>query len=211
MKNTHIFITGIGTDVGKTIVSAIVTESLQADYWKPIQAGNLDESDSITVEKLLTNTNSIIHAESYRFSQPKSPHFAAELDAKYIEKAQISRPKTENTLVIEGAGGLLVPLYKTFLIANLLEKDDFVIVVSKHYLGSINHTLLTLNELQSRNIQNVGIVFVGDENKATESIISLNSNAKIIGRIPWIQHLEKQSIKREADAIYKPLLDFINS
>ena len=109
-SNMKIFVTGIGTDVGKTIASAIITESLEADYWKPIQAGDADNSDSHKLERLLTNSKTKIHPNSYLLQTPASPHFAAEKEGITIELEKIKEPKTKNSLVIEGAGGVFVPL-----------------------------------------------------------------------------------------------------
>ena len=143
----RIFVTGISTEVGKTIASAIIVEALNADYWKPIQAGDLDSSDSHKVSSLISNEISVIHPNSYALNQPMSPHAAAELDGIKIDLAQISVPHTTNHLVIEGAGGLLVPLNENNTILDLIDPTYKVIVVSRHYLGSINHSLLTINLL----------------------------------------------------------------
>ena len=163
-----IFITGIGTDVGKTIASSIVVEALEADYWKPIQAGDLDNSDSHKIHRYIANSTTKIHENSYKLNTPASPHLAAEIDGITIDLKQIKEPKTKNHLVIEGAGGVLVPLNNTDSIIDLIQKDYKVIVVSRHYLGSINHTLLTIEALKNRNISVAGIIFSGDENKASE-------------------------------------------
>lgn len=175
--------TGIGTDVGKTIASAIVTESLQADYWKPIQAGDVDDSDSHKIQRYLSNEKSKIHPNSYVLQTPASPHYAAELDGITIDLNQIQEPKTKNHLVIEGAGGILVPLNQSQTIVDLIQPDYKIIVVSRHYLGSINHTLLTIEALQNRKLTIAGILFNGDENPATESIILSKTGIKMIGRI----------------------------
>jgi dethiobiotin synthetase len=177
------FITGIGTDVGKTIASAIITEALEADYWKPIQAGDLNNSDSHKVEKYISNTKTIFHKNSYALNTPASPHLAADIDNIEIDLKKIKAPKTKNRLVIEGAGGLYVPLNQKDTIADLIQSDYKVIVVSRHYLGSINHTLLTIEALKSRNIAIAGIIFNGDENIATEEIILSKTKCKLIGRI----------------------------
>ena len=166
-----LFITGIGTDVGKTIAAAIVTQALEADYWKPIQAGDLDHSDSHKIKRYISNTKTIVHPNSYQLNTPASPHWAAELDNVIIDLQQIVEPTTNNNLVIEVAGGVLVPLNTTDCIIDIIQPDYKVIVVSRHYLGSINHTLLTVEALQNRNINIAGILFSGAENKATESII----------------------------------------
>ena len=147
--NTY-FITGISTEVGKTVASAIITEALQADYWKPIQAGELYNCDTKKVERLVANSKSKFHPNSFSLHTPMSPHAAAEIDGLKIDKFQIKRPKTKNHLVIEGAGGLLVPINDTETILDLIAPNDKVIVVSRHYLGSINHTLLTVNALKEK-------------------------------------------------------------
>ena len=147
------FVTGIGTDVGKTIASAILVEALRADYWKPIQAGNLSNTDTLKVRSLISNLISVIHPETYRFSKALSPHAAAQADKVKIKTEKIIVPKTTNILVIEGAGGLMVPLNDKSLVIDLIEKFKAeVILVSNNYLGSINHTLLSVEALKSRNI-----------------------------------------------------------
>ena len=157
-----LFITGIGTDVGKTIASSIVTQALEADYWKPIQAGDLENSDSHKIQKYISNNKTVIHDNSYKLNTPASPHYAAEIDGITIDVKKIKEPKTANHLVIEGAGGILVPINNNDSIVNLIQPDYKVIVVSRHYLGSINHTLMTFEVLQSRNIKVAGIIFSGD-------------------------------------------------
>src|SRR5690606_3561748 len=147
------FITGIGTEVGKTIVSAILTEALEADYWKPIQAGDLDNSDTDKVKALVSNSKTVFHPNAFALKTPMSPHAAAEIDGVLIEKKKIQRPKTENSLVIEGAGGLLVPINDSETILDLIRPEDFVILVSRHYLGSINHTLLSMEALKNRGLK----------------------------------------------------------
>jgi len=178
-----LFITGIGTDVGKTVAAAIVTQALEADYWKPVQAGDLDNSDSHKVKAQISNTKSVFHPNAYALNTPASPHYAAAIDGISVDLKKIVEPKTNNHLVIEGAGGVLVPLNDTDYVIDLVQKDYKVIVVSRHYLGSINHTLLTFEALKSRGIAVAGIIFSGDENQATESIILNKTQAKFIGRI----------------------------
>ncbi len=207
----NIFITGIGTDVGKTIVSAIVTEALQADYWKPIQSGSIEVTDSETIKKLISNSKTIFHPESYLLKEPQSPHFAAELENKTIEFVKINRPKTENTLIIEGAGGLLVPLNDENTIADLIFSDDFVLVVSKHYLGSINHTLLTINELKKRSCHKIGIIFVGESKPSTEIVIEKTCNVPIIARVEILNEITKESIKIQSELLKNKLLQFIST
>ncbi|MBU2062510.1 MAG: dethiobiotin synthase [Bacteroidetes bacterium] len=201
-----IFVTGIGTDVGKTIASSIITESLQADYWKPIQAGDLDNSDSHKIERYISNDKTVIHPNSYKLNTPASPHLAAEIDGITISIEKISAPETENHLVIEGAGGLFVPLNNQDTIVDLIQSDFKVVVVSRHYLGSINHTLLTIEALQNRKIAIAGIIFSGDRNDATESIILSKTGIKFIGRIEQEPYFDQNVIKDYADQFRENLL-----
>jgi dethiobiotin synthetase len=192
------FVTGISTEVGKTIVSAIITEALEADYWKPIQAGELDYGDSQKVEKLISNKNSQFHKNSYALKTPMSPHAAAEIDGISIDIKNIITPKTKNNLVIEGAGGLLVPLNNTNTILDIIPKNAEVIVVSRHYLGSINHTLLTLNLLEQKGFK-TKLIFSGDAHKTTEDIILKMSKTPYIGRINEEPYFDKNVIKEYAE------------
>jgi dethiobiotin synthetase len=203
-----LFITGISTDVGKTIASAIVTEALEADYWKPIQAGDLDNSDSHKIQRYISNPNTVIHTNSYALHTPASPHLAAKLDGITIDLKQIKAPITSNHLVIEGAGGLYVPLNDTDCMIDLIQNDYKVIVVSRHYLGSINHTLLTIEALQNRKINLAGIIFSGDENKPTEEIILSKTGVKMIGRIDNEPYFDQNVIKYYADIFRDTLLKF---
>lgn len=194
-----IFVTGIGTDVGKTIASAIITESLEADYWKPIQAGDADNSDSHKIDRLLTNSKTKIHPNSYLLQTPASPHYAADKEGITIELKNIKEPKTKNNLVIEGAGGVFVPLNEKDTVIDLIQKEYKVIVVSRHYLGSINHTLLTIAALKDKKLDIAGIVFNGNENKATEEIILSKTGLKCIGRIEDEPYFDKNVIRDYAD------------
>ena len=200
------FITGIGTDVGKTIASAIITEALEADYWKPIQAGDLDNSDSHKVKKYISNAKTVFHDNSYALNTPASPHLAANIDNVVIDVKNIKVPKTKNKLVIEGAGGLFVPLNEKDTIVDLIQPDYKVIVISRHYLGSINHTLLTIEALKNRNISIAGIIFNGDENSATEEIILSKTNCKFLGRIENEPYFDQNVIKYYADLFRESLL-----
>jgi dethiobiotin synthetase len=208
-NNTYmkLFITGIGTDVGKTIASAIITEALEADYWKPIQAGDLNTSDSHKIASYVSNAKTTIHANSYALNTPASPHLAAELDQIIISMEHIQEPQTQNHLVIEGAGGVFVPLNDTDCVMDLIQPDYKVIVVSRHYLGSINHTLLTIEALKSRNLAIAGIVFNGDENKATESIILNKTGIPYIGRIGQEPYFDKNVIREYAELFQEKILN----
>jgi dethiobiotin synthetase len=202
-----LFITGIGTDVGKTIASAIVVEALEADYWKPIQAGDLDNSDSHKVKVLVANDKSVFHSNAFALNTPASPHLAAQLDGITIDLKQIKEPKTNNHLVIEGAGGILVPLNDEQCIIDLIQKDYKVIVVSRHYLGSINHTLLTIESMKNRKIAVAGIIFSGDENKATETIILNKTGVKCLGRIDNEPYFDSNVIHYYADKFRENVLN----
>lgn len=202
-----LFITGIGTDVGKTITSAIVTQALEADYWKPVQAGDLDNSDSHKIQGYISNSKTQIFENSFKLNTPASPHLAAAIDGITIDLKKIIEPLTDNHLVIEGAGGILVPLNDIDCIVDLIKEDYKVILVSRHYLGSINHTLLTFEALKNRNIAVAGIVFSGDENKATEEIILSKTKAKFIGRIENEPYFDQNVIQYYADKFRENLLN----
>jgi dethiobiotin synthetase len=202
-----LFITGISTDVGKTIASAIITEALEADYWKPIQAGDLENCDSHKVKSFLSNNKTVIHLNSYALNTPASPHLAAALDGVIIDLKKIIEPITNNHLVIEGAGGVFVPLNENVAVIDLIQPDYKVIVVSRHYLGSINHTLLTIEALQNRKINIAGIIFNGEENKATETIILNKTGVKCIGRIEQEPYFDQDVIKEYADLFRDNLLE----
>ena len=199
------FITGISTEVGKTIAAAIVTEALEADYWKPVQAGDLQYADTHKVEALVSNTTSNFHLNSYALKTPMSPHAAAAIDGINIDIKKIKPPKTTNNLVIEGAGGLLVPLNNTQTIVDLIKPDYKVIVVSRHYLGSINHTLLTLKVLKEKGCD-VSLIFSGNEHQTTETIIKKMSKVKVIGRIDEEPYFDKNVIREYAE-LFKQRLE----
>jgi dethiobiotin synthetase len=201
-----LFITGIGTDVGKTVASAITVQALEADYWKPIQAGDLDHSDTDKVKALVSNKKSQFHPNAYALNTPASPHYAATLDGIVLDIKKIQEPITANHLVIEGAGGILVPLNDTDSIIDLIHKDHKVVVVSRHYLGSINHTLLTFEALKNRNIAVAGIIFSGDENQATESIILKKTKVNCIGRIDNEPYFDQNVVQYYADLFRENLL-----
>ncbi|UOG76511.1 dethiobiotin synthase [Hymenobacter tibetensis] len=179
-----LFITGIGTDVGKTLVSAILTEALQADYWKPVQAGLEPTTDAATVRSLVRNPVSKFWPERYQLQLPASPHAAAAAEGLELRATDFQLPATDNHLIVEGAGGLLVPLAPGLLIADLAQQFQLeVVVVSRNYLGSINHTLLTLEALQARGLRIRGLVFNGEPTPATEDFISAHTNVPLMPRL----------------------------
>lgn len=200
----HIFVTGISTDVGKTIASAILVEALEADYWKPVQAGELEHNDTLKVKKLVSNSTSKFHKNTYALKTPMSPHAAAAIDGIEIDTKAIRLPKTKNRLVIEGAGGLLVPLNEKHTVCDLIKPTYKVIVVSRHYLGSINHTLLTINYLKDNGFD-VSLIFSGDEHKTTEAIIHKMTKTPVIGRIDDEPYFDKNVVRAYAE-LFKPNL-----
>jgi dethiobiotin synthetase len=202
-----LFITGISTDVGKTIASAIIVEALEADYWKPIQAGDLDNSDTHKVKSKVKSQKSKFFPNSYKLNTPASPHLAAQIDGITIDLKQIQEPKTDNHLVIEGAGGIFVPLNENETIIDLIQPDYKVIVVSRHYLGSINHTLLTIEAIQNRGFQVAGIIFSGSDNKSTEDLILNKTGIKCIGRIDEEPYFDQNVISEYADLFRENLLN----
>jgi dethiobiotin synthetase len=196
------FISGIGTGIGKTLVSAILTEKLNADYWKPIQSGDLDQSDSITVKSLISNNKTIIHPESYRLNHPLSPHLSARLDQIEIKLDRIVIPETNNHLIIEGAGGLMVPLNGKYLLIDLIKKLDVeVILISQNYLGSINHTLMSANVLNQYKVKVKGVIFNGPENEESQRYILQYTKLKNLGCIPNLDSVNPENIKLAGDLI----------
>ena len=192
-------VAGIGTEIGKTVVSAVLVEALQADYWKPIQSGELANSDTDVVRKLISNTTSYFHPEAYRLTQPLSPHAAAEIDAITIEPDKIKPPQTHNALIVELAGGLMVPLNSQYLNIDLVEQLGFpVVLVSKNYLGSINHTLLSVEACQSRKIPLLGIVFNGATVATTETFILAYTGLPCLGRIGQEERITPERVRHYA-------------
>ena len=190
-----LFVTGIGTGIGKTIVSAVLVEKLKADYWKPVQSGDLDKSDSLSIQNLVSNTVTKIHTESYRLTQPFSPHKSAAIDGITIDPDSINLPKTSNALIVEGAGGLMVPLNNKFLIIDLIKKLGIeVVLVSQNYLGSINHTLLSIYALKNYGIPIRGIVFNGIKDIYSKDFILQNSGLELLGHIPDYNVVDKKAI-----------------
>ena len=202
MKNKSFFVTGIDTNIGKTIVSAILVEALNADYWKPIQSGDLHYADTDKVKELV-NEKIILHPETYRLNNPLSPHASAKLDNISISLDSFQLPKTNNNLIIEGAGGLLVPIneggdYLSDIIVKLGLK---IILVSKNYLGSINHTLLSIAYLKSKGISIKGIIIIGEKNESSESIITKNTGVNILHHVPMVESVTPEFIKGQAELL----------
>ena len=188
--------TGIGTGIGKTIIAAVLVEKLRADYWKPVQSGDLQDSDSIKVKELVSNTKTRFFPETYRLTQPYSPHKSAALDGITIATESFVLPETQNDLIIEGAGGLMVPLNDSFLIIDLIKKSSAeVVLVSRNYLGSINHTLLSIFALKQYQIPVRGIIFNGARDIYSEDYILKSTGIPLLGHLPEFENLSSEIIR----------------
>jgi dethiobiotin synthetase len=200
-----LFITGIGTGVGKTLVAAILTEALHADYWKPIQAGYEDGTDTLTLTELVSNPKTIIHPELYRLQTPASPHIAArkegiEIDINAIVSA-LKKINSDKPLLIEGAGGLMVPVTGSWFVADLIKAlGARVIIVSRNYLGSINHSLLTAAYCKTNGIDVAGWVFNDDYMNYENEIVEW-SGYPALGSVPAMKTISKESVKEQATRI----------
>lgn len=191
-----VIIAGIHTGIGKTICSAVICQALGYDYWKPVQAGELENSDSIFIKQNVSNPNCTIHPESYQLSMAASPHYAAELDAVEIKMERLVLPQTNNNIVIETAGGVMSPLSNKLLAIDLIQELNLpVILVSNNYLGSINHTLLTVAALQQRNIPVSGIVFSGATVLSSQVFILAYTRLPLLFAIPYFEKVEPTAIK----------------
>lgn len=178
-----IIVTGIGTGVGKTISAAIITKAVEGDYWKPVQSGSEEERDDITVRDLLPLAHEV-HTPAYTLQAPLSPHHAARLENKVIDPGLIVKPKTLRPLIIETAGGPFAPLTNSLPSIDLFSQWHAEwVVVSKHYLGSINHTLLTIETLKARNLPVIGVIFNGQPNPDSEEAILHIAGVPCIGRL----------------------------
>jgi dethiobiotin synthetase len=227
-----IFITGIGTDVGKTLAAAIITEALQADYWKPIQAGFSDGTDATWIQERLSNPVSKIHPETYKLKLPASPHIAAreegvkiDLDviAKEFQKIKNEKQKIRNEevrtsiiehrssdIIIEGSGGLLVPLNEKEFVIDLIKKlNARVMLVSRNYLGSINHSLLTAEVCKANKLDVIGWIF-NDQYLHYENEIETWSGYPKIASLPFSENADKQFVYEQAQLIKPSLLKLID-
>jgi dethiobiotin synthetase len=197
------FVTAIHTDSGKTLVSTILTQALQADYWKPVQAGF--PRDLETVKSLIYNKHCLFFEETYLLKEAMSPHAAAGKEGIRIDIDKIVAPDNDdNDLIIEGAGGVLVPLNDKDFVIDLIKKlDAEIILVSNIYLGSINHTLLTINEIKRRNIPVKGIIFNGPENKDTEDFILNYSGYRCLLRIRPEEKITEEVITKYSVKLFE--------
>ncbi len=194
------FVTAIGTDSGKTLLSSILVEALNADYWKPVQAGMPTDSD--TVSALISNKLSKVHPETHLLKIPASPHAAAKFEHLSIQMDDFVLPEASKEIVIEGAGGVLVPLNeKDFVIDIAVALKAPVILVANLYLGSINHTLLTIDYLQRNNIPVKGLIFNGEASPESERIIEKHSGYKVLLRLPKLGLINKEVVRYWADEL----------
>ena len=192
-----VIIAGIHTGIGKTLCAAVLCEKLGYDYWKPVQAGS-EETDSDFIRSHVSNPGCIVHPEMYLLKTPASPHYAAEQDGVEIQRSKIRLPKSSNSILVETAGGLMSPLSERYLNIDLTEQLDLpVILVSNNYLGSINHTLLSVEALRKRNIPIVGVVFSGEEVSSTRSCILEYTRLPLLFSIPFME-ITPESVRREA-------------
>jgi dethiobiotin synthetase len=193
-----IFISGIGTGIGKTLISAVITEALQADYWKPVQAGMEPDTDRSRIRALISNANTIIHPETYIFSLPASPHIAARKENIRISLSRIvedfERMDHQRPLVIEGAGGLMVPLNEDEFVIDLVKQlDARLVLVSRNYLGSINHSLMTADVCRSRGLDVAGWIF-NDQYLDYAQEIADWSGLPVLFSLPALDSISKETI-----------------
>jgi dethiobiotin synthetase len=196
---TPYFVTGIGTGVGKTLVSAILAESLHADYWKPVQSGYEQGTDTGWVESMISNDRSKVHPEVYKFKAPVSPNIAAreeeiEISTEKILAQFAAMRSNASRMIIEGAGGLLVPLNDFEFVADLVRVlNAKVILVSRNYLGSINHSLMTAHICRQKNLRVMGWVFTDSYLNYEEDIVRWSGYPRIAS-IPRLVSIDKEAI-----------------
>lgn len=202
-----IVVTGTDTDVGKTVFAAALTVALGARYWKPVQAGLADGSDARSVVRLGVDPARVV-AEAYRLATPCSPHRAAELDGVTIDPARLALPQGDGPLVVEGAGGVLVPLTRTLSFADQAAQWGApVVLVARTALGTINHSLLSIEALRARGVTVRGVAFVGDAVEDSEATIAAVGGVTRLGRLPWLDGLTPDTLAR-AFAAHFDVADF---
>ena len=207
-------ICGTDTDIGKTLISSFFVRGLNSFYWKPIQSGTESQTDSQTIVKLTNSNKEKIINEAYVFTKPLSPHWASEIDQKTINLDNLKLPKVNGPLILETAGGLMVPITRNFLQIDQIKKWDLpVILVCKSSLGTLNHTLLSIEALQKRNINILGIVVNGEKHTDNPKTLVDFSGLPIIAEFPYIRRIapEKLDILWEELQIKKILVSLLNS
>ncbi len=198
-------VAGISTAVGKTVVSAILVEKLLADYWKPVQAGDLDSCDTLRVQQL-TSHDGVFHPEAWRLNTAMSPHSAAKIDGVRISQDSLKLPGNGTPLIVELAGGLMVPLESQpgneLMNIDLLKKWGLpVVLVVNYYLGSINHTLLSIDALRARDIAMAGLVFNGDAISGSRSAILNLTGLRVLLDLPWADTLDRAFVSNQAERL----------
>ncbi len=193
---TRFVVTGTDTDIGKTVFAAGLAGTLGAHYWKPVQAGVDPEGDKETVARLGNLPHTHILPEAYRLTTPASPHLAARIDGVEVRVDKLSLPQVDGPLVVEGAGGVLVPVSETLLMADLFAHWQLpVILCARTALGTINHSLLSIEALRSRGVPLAGIAFIGDLHEENERIIPQLAKVPSLGRLPRLDPLDASSLK----------------
>lgn len=189
-------VSGTDTGIGKTVFCAALAGALGGSYWKAIQSGLTDETDSAAVLRLGALKREQILPEAYRLQTPASPHLSASRDGIEIDPGRLDPPETRRPLVIEGAGGLLVPITDEVVFADIFARWQIpVILCARTSLGTINHTLLSLQALRHRGIPVAGIAFIGDENRETQRVIAKMGQAAELGRLPWLTNLNAAALR----------------
>jgi dethiobiotin synthetase len=207
----NLVVAGIHTGIGKTVCSAVLAEALHYDYWKPVQAGNLDNTDSIFVQQHISNQVSKIHPEAFRLQLPASPQWAAMQEGMEITLDAFSFPVTSNPVIVETAGGVMSPLSNTLLNMHLMQHLQLpVVLVSNNYLGSINHTLLSVQALQQAGISLAGLVFCGEEVPSTRQFILSYTGLPLLLSIPQFNTINKKEITGFASSVSNRLKEQLN-
>ena len=197
---TPITLTGIHTDIGKTVCAAVLARALQCDYWKPIQAGSLDHTDSDTVRRLSDTTR--IHPEAYRLQLAASPHTAARAEQVTIALTDLYAPLTDRPLLIETAGGVCSPVNEQHVVADLLAHYRWpTVLVTQHYLGSISHTLSAIDALNARGVAILGLLINGDADDSSEQFITQYSGLPILAHIERMTELSESAMAQQAQRI----------
>lgn len=206
---TRIVVTGTDTGIGKTVFSAALAGALGAYYWKPIQAGLLEETDRQAVLRLSGLSEERLLPEAYRLKTPASPHLAAAIDGITIDPEALVLPNTDGSLVVEGAGGLLVPLTREVAYIDVIARWRApVVLCARTTLGTINHSLLSIEALRTRSIPLLGVVFIGEESAESERIIVEMGHARRLGRLPYLPQLTGDML-RAAFALHFNIDDFL--
>ena len=207
----NFIVVGIHTGIGKTVCSAIMTEALGYDYWKPVQAGDLDESDSIFIKNHISTPLSKIHREAFCLTEAMSPHAAAKIDNIEITLETLNLPATQNGLIVETAGGIMSPLSDSLVVLDLIKHLGLpVVLVTQDYLGSINHTLLSIEILRGVDIPILGLVFSGKKVATSRDFISQYAGLETLFEIPFFEKLDRETIVKFAKNISKGLKKHMN-